>query len=174
MEASASAENSTTAVFSEEMFHSGLANLKRRAHKEAASCFQQAIDLSQEDPAKPMPLKYISYLGLALSSIDGRSEEAVKLCRQAVKREFYDADLLCNMGIVYLRNQQRGPAFGAFERGLKLNPNHYRILAALKRTDKRAKPMFGFLSRDHLVNRIAGRLRQRLRDLLDRNPDSNT
>ena len=174
MEASATAEISPTAVSPEEMFRRGLAHLKRRAHKEAASCFQQAIDLSREGPAKSPSMRYISYLGLALSMNDGRSEEAVKLCRQALKREFYDADLLCNLGIVYLRNRQRGPAFDAFERGLKLKPDHYRILAALERTNKRAKPMFGFLSRDHPVNRIAGRLRWRLRDLLNRKPDSDT
>ncbi len=174
MEASATAEISPNSVSSEEMFHRGLAHLRRRARKEAASCFQQAIDLDREGPAKPPKMRYISYLGLALSMINARSEEAVKLCQRAVKREFYDADLLCNMGIVYLRNRQRGPAFDCFERGLKLKPNHYRILAALERHEKRGQPMFPSLPRDHPVNRLGGRLRWRLLDLLGRNFDSDT
>jgi tetratricopeptide (TPR) repeat protein len=172
MEASATAEISPNQVSSEEMFRRGLAHLRRRARKEAASCFQQAIDLDREGPAKPPKMRYLSYLGLALSMINARSEEAVKLCQRAVKREFYDADLLCNMGIVYLRNRQRGPAFDAFERGLKLKSNHSRILAALERHDKRGQPMFTSLPRDHSVNRLAGRLRCRLLDLLGRDLDN--
>ena len=173
MAASATAASSVSVGSHEELFRLGLAHLKRRAHKEAASSFQQAIDLSQEGSVKSLPMRYISYLGLALSMNDGRSEEAVKLCRQALKREFYDADLQYNLGIVYLRNRQRGPAFDAFERGLKLKPNHYRILAALERHEKRGQPMFASLPRNHSVNRLAGRLRCCLLDLLGRNLDSD-
>lgn len=169
MNAGAAAESSPTTVSSEELFRRGMAHLKRRAHKEAAACFQQALDLDRDGPAKPPRMRYVSFLGLALSMINGRSEEAVKLCRQAVKREFYDADLLCNMGIVYLRNRQRGPAFDAFERGLKLKPDHYRIRAALERHEKRGQPMFASLPRNHALNRLAGRLRWRLFDLFERN-----
>jgi tetratricopeptide (TPR) repeat protein len=168
MEASAKSEVSPNAVSAEEMFRQGLGNLKRRAYKEAAACFQQAIDLDREGSAKPTRMKYLSYLGLSLSMINGRSQEAVKLCQQAVRREFYDADMFCNMGIVYLRNRQRGLAFDAFERGLKLRPQHPRICAELERHDRRGQPMFGFLPRTHPVNRLAGRLRSRLLDLLDR------
>jgi len=172
METGATAESSSIAVRSEEMFHQGLAHLKRRDHQQAASCFQQAIELHGESPGNSPPMKYFSYLGLALSMDNARSGDAVKLCRKALKREFYDADLLCNMGIVYLRNGQRGPAFAALERGLKLDPNHYRIRQALERSDRRKRPVFGFLSRDHLVNRIAGRLRWRLTELLGRRSES--
>jgi len=173
MPASATAENSVSAGSHEDLFRLGLAHLKRRAHKEAASCFQQAIDLDRESPGKPTRMKYLSFLGLSLSMLDGRSEEAVKLCRQAVHKEFYNADLLCNMGIVYLRNRQRGPAFDAFERGLKLKPNHHRILAALERHEKRGQPLFAFLPRTHPINRWGGRLRSRLLDLFPRNSDDD-
>jgi tetratricopeptide (TPR) repeat protein len=173
MAASATAQSSVSAGSHQELFRLGLAHLKRRAHKEAAACFQQAIDLERDSPGKPARMKYLSFLGLALSMIDGRSEEALKLCRQAVHKEFYNADLLCNMGIVYLRNRQRGPAFDAFDRGLKLKPDHPRILAVLDRHDKRGQPLFGFLPREHPVNRLGGRLRTSLLAILPRSSDDD-
>ena len=173
MAASATAESTVPAGSHDDLFRRGLAHLKRRAHKEAAACFQQALDLERDSAGKPARMKYLSFLGLALSMIDGRSEEAVKLCRQAVEKEFYNADLLCNMGIVYLRNRQRGPAFQAFDRGLKMKPNHPRILAVLDRHDKRAQPLFGFLPRAHAVNRLGGLLRTRLFQFLPRSSDAD-
>jgi len=173
MAAGAPAESTISEASHEEFFRLGLDHLKRRAHKEAAACFQQAIDLDRESPGKSSRMKYLSFLGLSLSLINGRSEEAVKLCRQAVHKEFYNADLLCNLGIVYLRNRQRGPAFDAFERGLKLKPNHSRILAALERHDKRGRVLFSSLPRDHPLNRMGGRLRARILGLLPRNSGSD-
>lgn len=173
MPASATASSSVSAGSHEQMFRLGLAHLKRRAHKEAASCFQQAIDLDRDSIGKPARMKYLSFLGLTLSLMNGRSEEAVKLCRQAVDKEFYNADLLCNMGIVYLRNRQRGPAFDAFHRGLKLKPDHPRILAALERHEKRGQPVFAVLPRDHALNRLGGRLRARLSEMFPRRSEDD-
>jgi tetratricopeptide (TPR) repeat protein len=168
MTGSTGAARSIDPASAEGMFRLGLAHLGRRAHQEAAACFQRAVDLDREAPSASTRMRYISFLGLAVSMLDGRSNEAVELCRRAVKRQFYDPDLLCNLGIVYLRQRQRGPAFHCFERGLKLRPNHPRILAELGRHASRGRPMFGFLPRDHTVNRLAGLLRFRLIDLFDR------
>ena len=136
--------------------------------QEARQYFQKAIDYDREIQAKAPRMKSASYLGLALTMAQGRSQDAIKLCEQAVKREFYDADLYCNLGIVYLRNRRRGPAFEAFRRGLALKPKHRRIHDELDRYDRRLQPTFGFLPRNHLVNRLAGRIRSRMRDLFDR------
>lgn len=152
----------------EHLFRQGLANLDTRSYQQAAGCFQQALDLDRDGPAKPLRMKFLSYLGLALTMAHGRSPEAIKMCEQAARREFYDADLFCNLGIVYMRNRQRGKAFKMFQRGLALRPTHRRILAELDRHDRRTQPLFGFLPRNHTLNRIAGRLVWRLRDLFDR------
>ena len=112
-------------------------------------------------------MKFVSYLGLALTLSQGKSDEGLKLCEQAVKREFFDPDLYCNLGMVYLRHRMKSPAFEAFQKGLNLKPGHRRILEELERYDHRSEPVFAFLPRGHALNRLAGRLRFRFRSLFD-------
>ena len=161
-----------TAGSAEEAFRKGLACLEARSPREAASLFQEAIDVEHQEGGPNPRMKYLSYLGLAMTLAHGRSEDAIRLCEQAVKREFYDPEHFCNLGIVYLRNRRRGPAFKAFQRGLRLKPGHRRIRAELERHDRRSNPTFRFLPRNHPVNRMAGMWRSRLRDLLDRTRES--
>ena len=154
---------------SEEAFKRGLACLERRTYQEAAAYFQAAIDregLAQAQ--KSTNMKYLSFLGLALNLAQVRSDEGLKMCEQAAKRDFFDPDIFCNLGIVYLRHRQRGPAFAAFQRGLTLRPKHKRILEELDRYDRRSTPVFTVLRRDHPLNVLAGRVRSRLRQIIGR------
>lgn len=152
----------------EEAFKRGLACLERRTYQEAAGYFQIAIDLERQGGSKNGGMKYLSFLGLALNFAQGRSEEGLRMCEQAAKREFFDADVFCNLGIVYLRNRQRAPAFAAFQRGLALKPRHRRIIEELARYERRGTPVFPFLARDHAMNILFGRIRTRWYNLLDR------
>jgi tetratricopeptide (TPR) repeat protein len=152
----------------EEAFKRGQACLERRTYQEAAGYFQIAIDLDRTLGQKNSNMRYLSFLGLALNLGQGRSEEGLRMCEQAAKREFFDADVFCNLGIVYLRNRQRAPAFAAFQRGLALKPKHRRIIEELSRYERRATPVFPFLARDHSLNIVFGRVRSRWRALIDR------
>ncbi|HYS05379.1 MAG TPA: hypothetical protein VEW47_09335 [Candidatus Dormibacteraeota bacterium] len=152
---------------SEVAWRNGMVTLERRSYKESIALFQQAIDLERQEGAKNPKMKYLSYLGLALTLSQGKSEEGQRLCEQAVKREFFDPDLYCNLGIVYLRNRLKAQAFEAFQKGLNLKAGHSRILEELEKYDRRGEPVLSFLPRGHYVNRLLGRLRFRLRHLLD-------
>ena len=151
---------------SEVAFRNGMATLERRSYKESIALLQQAIDLERQEGAKNPKMKYVSYLGLAITLSQGKSDEGQKLCEQAVKREFFDPDLYCNLGIVYLRNRLKAQAFEAFQKGLNLKAGHARILDELEKYDRRGEPVLSFLPRGHIVNRTLGRLRVRLRQLL--------
>jgi tetratricopeptide (TPR) repeat protein len=148
-------------------WRNGIVTLERRSYKESIALFRQAIDLERQEGAKNPKMKYVSYLGLALTLSQGKSEEGQKLCEQAVKREFFDPDLYCNLGIVYLRNRLKAQAFEAFQKGLNLKAGHPRILDELEKYDRRCEPVLSFLPRGHYVNRLLGRLRFRLRQLFD-------
>ncbi|MGH9750060.1 MAG: tetratricopeptide repeat protein [Candidatus Polarisedimenticolia bacterium] len=158
---------------SEVSFRNGMAALERRSFKESIALFQQAIDLERQEGAKNPRMKYVSYLGFALTLAQGRSEEGQRLCEQAVKRDFFDPDLYCNLGIVYLRNRQKKQAFDSFQKGLSLKPGHRRILEELERYEQRDSPVFNFLPRRHLVNRLAGQIRHRLRSLMGNGVSQN-
>jgi len=152
---------------SEIAWRNGMAILERRSYKDSIALFQQAIDLERQEGAKNPKMKFVSYLGLAITLLQGKSEEGQRLCEQAVKREFFDPDLYCNLGIVYLRNRLKAQAFEAFQKGLNLKAGHSRILEELEKYDRRGEPVLSFLPRGHYVNRLLGRVRFRLRHLFD-------
>ena len=155
-----------TAPSSDETFQKGLAALDRRSFQQAAALFQEAIELERVEGSKAPRMKYISFLGLVYTMTGGRSEEGLKLCLKAVKRDFFDPDIYCNLGMVYLRNRQKAEAFEAFQRGLNLSPRNKRIRDELERYERRCNPVFTFLPRGHLINRMFGALRHRFRMLI--------
>lgn len=147
----------------ETAFRRGLQALDRKTYQEAITAFREAIEMERVEGSKNPCMKYVSYLGLALTYSQGRTDEGVKLCEQAVKREFFDPDVYCNLGIVSLRNRRKARAFEAFQKALNLRPGHVRTLDELERYERRGDPVFTFLPRSHPINRLAGQLRYRLR-----------
>ena len=158
----------TPSAQSEDLFRKGVACVERRCYQEAVIQLQAAIETERQEGSKNPRMKYVSWLGLALTYANVRSDEGLRLCEQAVRREFFDPDLFCNLGIAYLRNRQKRQAFEAFQKGLSLRPGHRRIHDELERYDRRSDPVFGFLPRTHPVNRLAGILRHRLRTFFTR------
>ena len=147
----------------ETAFRKGIQALDRKVYSEAIAAFREAIEAERTEGAKSPRMKYVSYLGLTLTYAQGRGDEGVKLCEQAVKREFFDPDLYCNLGIVCLRNRKKARAFEAFQKALNLKPGHARTLEELERYERRGDPVFTFLPRSHPINRLAGHLRYRIR-----------
>ena len=161
-----SSSAAATAPGSDETFHKGLAALDRRSYQQAAALFQEAIELERTEGSKSPRMKYVSFLGLAHTLTGGRSEEGLKLCLKAVRRDFFDPDLYCNLGIVHLRTRQKAAAFEAFQKGLNLSPRNKRIRDELERYERRCDPVFTFLPRVHLINRMFGAVRHFFRMLL--------
>jgi len=157
----------TSISASEEIFRKAIEQLEQKQYQQCISMLRSAMDTEKQTSAAPR-MKHLSYLGLALTLSQGRSEEGQKLCEQAVKREFYDADLFCNLGIVSLRNRRRKQAFEAFRKGLALRPKHPRINEELDRHERRQDAVFPALPRNHLLNRLAGKMRYRFRLLFQR------
>jgi tetratricopeptide (TPR) repeat protein len=157
-----------TAGTSEDAFRRALDSLENRQYQQCIALLNAAMELEKQEGNANPKMKYLSYLGLALTLSQGRSEEGVKLCEQAVKRDFFDPDLFCNLGIVYLRNRRKKEAFDAFRKGLALKPKHRRILGELGRHERRESPVFPGLPRKHVLNIFAGRMRWRFRMLFQK------
>jgi len=154
----------------EDLFRRALDSLENKQYQQCIALIQSAMDLDRQEGSPFSRMRYLSYLGLALTLSLGRSEEGQKMCEQAASREFYDADLFCNLGIVSLRNRNKKLAFDSFRRGLTLKPRHPRILEELERYDRREAPVFPSLPREAFLNVVAGRLRSWLRGPFRRDP----
>jgi len=159
---------------SEELFQRGLNYLEHKQYQQSIKLIQAAMEQDKLDGAnKGTSMRHLSFLGLALVLSNGRSEEGLKLCEQATKRDFFDADIFCNLGIALMRSRQKGPAFEAFRKGLALMPRHRRILEELSRIERRESRVFRRLPRNHFLNYTFGVLRHRMRLLFSRAPDLN-
>ena len=146
-------------------FDIGKAEGDRENYREALPHFQAMLEaLKQQNEGKPAKFSeppHQSYYALCMTMVYGPSREAIQLSERAVSREFYNPDLYCNLGLVYMRCGKRGPAFRAFRRGLALKPSHQRIGHALAKYEMRQRRIFSFLTRGNILNRLVGMLRFR-------------
>jgi hypothetical protein len=72
--------------------------------------------------------------------------------------EFYNPDLYLNVAKVYMAAGERRRAHKALCQGLRIEKGHPGLIAEMKRMGVRRRPLFGFLPRNHVLNRFTGRL----------------
>lgn len=111
------------------------------------------------DPTNP---RYRSFYGLSLALAERRLDRALELCRSAAKEEFFNPELYHNLARVHLAFGFKAEAIRYLRRGLMIEPAHPPMQADLARLGRRGRPVLGFLPRRHPVNRLLGRVRQRL------------
>ncbi|HKY32321.1 MAG TPA: tetratricopeptide repeat protein [Candidatus Polarisedimenticolia bacterium] len=144
-------------------FRKGLQALDEKRHLESLAYFESALNL-EEKSGNPAPrMKYLSYYGLSLSLAAGRTQEAIEMCEKALSVEFYNPDLYLNVARVYLTAGERRRAHKALCQGLRIEKGHAGLIAEIRRMGVRRRPVFGFLPRHHVLNRLTGAFVSRLR-----------
>ena len=94
------------------------------------------------------------------------NENGLLLCRDAASREMFDGDVFLNLACAELESNNRKRAIEAIQHGLKIDAHNSRLKRACGMLDCRRKCCFGFLSREHILNRYFGRLKRRPRQEL--------
>jgi len=105
-----------------------------------------------------------SYLGYGVALSRRQIAEGRRLCRHAVKVEFYQPETYLNLARTELLAGDRRAASDALERGLALDPDDRELVALGRKMGRRRPPVLGFLSRDNPLNRLLGRLRHAVHD----------
>ncbi|HXH27674.1 MAG TPA: hypothetical protein VNL37_01445 [Candidatus Polarisedimenticolia bacterium] len=147
---------------SESAFSKGLAALARRDYLEALAYFEASLQLAKVAGHAPS-MKALSYYGLCVAMTSQRIDQARRICEQAIEVEFYNPELYLNLGRVYLKDGARALAFGAFVRGLQINPRHAALVREVRHLGVRRRPVLGFLGRRHPLNHLLGWLRAGVR-----------
>lgn len=143
-------------------FRKGLHALEERRFLESLAFFESALNL-EEKSGNPAPrMKYLSYYGLSLSLAAGRTPEAIEMCERALSVEFYNPDLYLNVARVYLAAGERRRAHKALCQGLRIEKGHQGLITEIRRMGLRRRPLFSFLPRDHMLNRLTGQLVTRI------------
>ncbi len=142
----------------EESFRKGLEALAAGRRIEALARFEAAVELERRLGAlRPQP-RYLSYFGLCVAFQPNRRDDAVRLCREALAREFYNPDLCWNLARVLLVAGKRREAHAVLRQGLDLSPGHPGILREIQRMGRRRPPVLQFLSRSNPINVLLGKL----------------
>jgi tetratricopeptide (TPR) repeat protein len=139
-----------------DLYLAGRSLLEKEQFQDAIIAFEMALEECPEEPL------YMSYLGLALAKARRNGKRAIELCEKAARRHFYQADLLHNLGRVYLMSGQRGKAHVTFREGMGLGDDADRNFEGLEEMGVRIKPVFSFLDRKHPLNKYAGMTLKRL------------
>ena len=146
----------------EDSFRKGVKALESRfRQKEAMAFFEASLLLDSRAQKSSGQPRYRSYYGLCLSSTKGKMREALMLCRKATKDEFYNYEVWFNLGKVEREAGNHHKAHKALVRALHLSPRKAEIREELESLGLRREPIFSFLSRDHVLNRLMGRMTYR-------------
>jgi tetratricopeptide (TPR) repeat protein len=128
--------------------------VKERQYAEALRYFQKATAFTPEA---------LSYYGLALAMRRQRLEDAVEFCRQAIDRDPIRAEFYYNLGQVCLARGNKQLAVRTFTQGLRVEPRHAEMGAALQRLGVRKRPIIDGIARTNPINRCLGWMRHRLK-----------
>ena len=119
--------------------------------------------LAEHGARGEVPALCYSYLGYGLARHRGQIKKGLRLCRHAVKLEFYQPESYVNLArTALLSDRYRRQAANAVLDGLEIDPEHPELLELQKELGARRPPVVGFLSRRSLINRILGWIRYQL------------
>ena len=105
-----------------------------------------------------LPGLFYSYLGYGVAVREQRIDEGLKLCRHAIKLEFYQVENYLNLARTCLLAQDRAGAVRAVRAGLKVD-SHPALLRLQEELGIRSSPVLPFLSRSNFLNQLLGRIR---------------
>jgi tetratricopeptide (TPR) repeat protein len=146
----------------ENSFRKGLVALVEGDPGAAATHFQSAIIIERQHGVTRPQMRYLSYYGLSLAQSRSANSEAIQACETASRRDFFNPDLLLNLGRVYMIAGKTTKALAAFERGIAIAPSHKALRAELGKFERRQAPPLSMVSRSHPLNKFLGKLRAAL------------
>lgn len=143
-----------------QVYQNAINSLESKDYRAAERAFKIALDSSDEMAGSANKVQ--SYYGL--SQVLNKNEHGLLLCRDAASKETNDGDVFLNLACAELESNNRKRAIEAIQQGLATDAENERLKRACAMLDCRRKCCFGFVSREHWLNRFFGKLRRRDRN----------
>ncbi|MHB1847182.1 MAG: tetratricopeptide repeat protein [Deltaproteobacteria bacterium] len=125
--------------------------------EEAHARFQQAHRRRSADP------RCLAWYGLTLILVEKNNNLGVRLCEEATRGEGTVQPLSwLSLSRAFLALGYRERAVRALQKGLTFEPNHPSLTDEMAKLGLRREPVIGFLSRSNPLNRLLGRMRNRI------------
>ena len=107
-----------------------------------------------ESPDSP---EMLSLMGYSLAREAGQYRKAIEMCLKAISLNPHNSEHYLHMGRIYLLACKKEFAIKAFRKGLKIRKDA-RIMEELRLLGARRPPSFASLPRNHVVNRVTGKI----------------
>ena len=145
----------STEAAPDRLFSLGLLCYMAKMLPEANSLLSRVHELCPEDTL------YSSFYGLTLAVVEKDVDTGLKLCKAALNKDSVNPEVYWVLGQVYLLTGQRKKAYRTFKDGLFIDNDCAYLKTAMRKLGVRKKSVFSFLSRNHSLNILAGKLRAR-------------
>lgn len=143
----------------EKSFRKGRQLLDEGRPRDALAHLNAAITFDEKKNVRCKDGRYLSYYGFCLCLTRTDRRQALRLCREAVKREQFCHLIWWNLARVALTLGRHGEAYRALQHAFDLQPEHRGIERDLLNLGVRRPPVFSFLPRRHAVNVMLGKMR---------------
>lgn len=101
----------------------------------------------------------LSLMGYSLAREAGQFRKGIELCLKAISLSPNNSDHYLHLGRIYLLANKKDLAIKTFRHGLKIRKDA-RIMEEFRLLGIRRPPPFESLSRNHVVNRVTGKILQ--------------
>lgn len=118
--------------------------------------------MNQDDQQNTGSPEMLSLMGYSLAKEAGQYRKAIELCLKAIALNPQNCDHYLHLGRIYLLANKKDLAISTFKKGLKIRKDA-RIMEELRLLGFRRPPPFVVLPRNHVVNRVAGKVLQVLK-----------
>jgi hypothetical protein len=140
-----------------EAFSKGLYALEAKDYRGAVRDFEIVVKgIDEQDDEYH---RVSSYLGLA--RVLTNDDSGLLMCRDAAGNEKTNGDVFLNAACAEWHSNQRKRAIDAAYKGLTIDPKHPKLKQVISMLDSRKRNVIGFLDRNHIINRLLGRLVRR-------------
>lgn len=99
----------------------------------------------------------LSLMGYTLAREGGQFGKAIEMCLKAITLNPHNCEHYLHLGRIYLLANKKDHAIKAFRKGFKIRKDP-RIMEELRLLGIRSSPPFASLPRNHVVNRVAGKI----------------
>ena len=113
--------------------------------------------MNQDDHQNTESPEMLSLMGYTLAREAGQFRKGIELCLKAIALNPYNCDHYLHLGRIYLLAKKKELAIKIFRKGLKIRKDA-RILEELRLLGSRRSPPFASLPRNHVVNRVTGKI----------------
>ncbi|RMG48944.1 MAG: hypothetical protein D6718_00730 [Acidobacteria bacterium] len=132
--------------------------------REALALAEAAWKMTREIPGAPPRAAVVqSWYGYLLATVAGKRRDGMELCRDALRRVFWEPRCYELLARLEIESGFRRKALETIERGLQVAPDDPDLQAIRRWLGIRRPPPFPFLDRAHPLNRWVGRLLHRAR-----------